>query len=158
MIVHQLELERKEANMWQMVMLVIFDLDVNDVYDFTEDHWSYISCKQKILKPLKLYEVWSTKIKALFWWGCLPSILMDLWSIVLQIAPWTSCSVTVILPVCQNGDSWIWFYTLRIGQRHRKENLADAAGDDWLCLCGSKTPVFNELVHMMAILHATQLR
>lgn len=32
-----------------MAMLVIFDLDVNDVYDFTEDHWSYISCKKKML-------------------------------------------------------------------------------------------------------------
>lgn len=32
-----------------MVTLVIFDLDVNDVYDFTEYHWSYISCKNNFL-------------------------------------------------------------------------------------------------------------
>lgn len=35
-----------------MVMLVIFDLDVNDVYDFTEAHWSYISCKKNVMSNL----------------------------------------------------------------------------------------------------------
>lgn len=164
MIVHQLELELKEkkpiSDRWQCWSFLIWMLMMFMILQRIIDHIFHVK-KKCYVKSLKWYE-------GRLEFGCLPSLLMDLWSIVLV---WfTDRSLHILFCNCNSSSvsKW-WFLNLILYFKNwttSQEVKSGRCSRWWLMIvfvwlktsCVYQFCVAQKLVHMMAILNATQLR